>query len=112
MHKYLDAVAVLLRCSCMKDHISAALSYPRPLHRSMASLIRKQHSSSCSSSSPPSHNALSHSAIASAACAFAIVPIAAIGMTASWICHQSRTALRDSDSDSPARALVQQTTLP
>lgn len=49
----------------------------------MASLILKQHSNNCSSSSPPSHKALSHSAIASAAYALGIAGIVAIGIRVS-----------------------------
>ena len=51
----------------------------------MASLILKQHSNNCNSSSPPSHNALSHSAIANAAYALGIAGIVAIGIRASCI---------------------------
>jgi hypothetical protein len=49
----------------------------------MASLILKQHSNNCNSSSPPSHKALSHSAIASAAYALGIAGIVAMGIRVS-----------------------------
>ena len=55
----------------------------------IASLILRQHSNNCSSSSPPSHNALSHSAIANAAYALGIAGIVAIGIRVSCNCRSA-----------------------